>query len=123
MKSRIRYLAVIPIAGLLLALNGCGCSSNTGGGSAGSVSRLNGGGATFINPLMQEWKQAYKSAKGVEVDYQPKGSGFGIQQMVSKTIDFGCSDAPMRKDQLDAALQEGGDVVHIPLTIGRVAVI
>jgi phosphate transport system substrate-binding protein len=103
---------------------GCsGCNSSSSGGGGGSATRLSGGGATFINPLMQEWKQAYKAAKGVEIDYQPKGSGFGIQQMTSKTIDFGCSDAPMRKAQLDAALKEGGEVIHIPLTMGPVAVI
>jgi len=114
----------VPILGLTLTLNGCGCSTSTTIGPAGGgASRLNGGGATFINPLMQEWKQAYNAAKGVEIDYQSKGSGFGIQQMTSKTIDFGCSDAPMKKAQLDGAVAEGGEVIHIPLTMGPVAVI
>ena len=64
----------------------------------------------------------YKKAKNVEIDYVSKGSTYGIEQMTAKTIDFGCSDALMKKDQLATATEKGGDV---PTSAhhGRVAVI
>src|SRR5437667_12879269 len=42
--------------------------------------------------------------------------------MTAKTIDFGCSDAPMKKEQVTTAKEKGGDVAHLPLTMGAVAV-
>jgi hypothetical protein len=101
---------VLPLA---LGLAGCSHSSQ----------RISGGGATFVNPIMQKWSGEYKRAKNVEIDYVAKGSGYGIEQMTARTIDFGCTDAPLTAEQVAAARQKGGDVVHIPLTMGAVAVV
>jgi phosphate ABC transporter phosphate-binding protein len=108
-----------------LATIGCESSSssnatNNKSSNAAAAKNLSGGGATFPDPLIQEWAHAYKAAKGVDVDYQAKGSGFGIQQMTKQTIEFGCSDAPMKKAQLEEAEKQGGDVIHIPITMGPV---
>jgi len=100
---------------LLVACAGCGKGE-------GPAPRINAGGATFVNPIMQKWSAEYNKAKKVEIDYVSKGSGYGIEQVTAKTIDFGCSDAPMKADQVAAAKQKGGDVVHIPLAMGAVAV-
>jgi phosphate ABC transporter phosphate-binding protein len=82
--------------------------------------RLNGGGSTFIGPLMKKWAIVYNEKTGVEVDYALKGSGNGIQQMIARTYDFGCTDAPLNKDELTDAKRKGGEVLHIPLVIGAV---
>jgi len=105
-----------------LATIGCESSSSSGGSNSktGSVTRLAGGGATFPAPIIEEWAHKYKELKGVDVDYQAKGSGNGIQQMTMQTIQFGCSDAPMKKAALDLALQTGGEVIHIPIIMGPV---
>src|SRR5262249_49511160 len=66
------------------------------------------------------WTTEYARTKGVEVNYQSIGSGGGIQQMTAKTIDFGCTDAPMNEEQLKKAKETGGDVVHVPLVMGAV---
>jgi phosphate transport system substrate-binding protein len=100
------------IAGVCL---GCG-----DGASPSRVARIQGGGATFIQPIMEEWAYAYQQARGVEIDYQAKGSGNGIQQMTARTLDFGCSDAPMKRSQREEALTKGGEVIHIPLVLGAV---
>jgi phosphate transport system substrate-binding protein len=92
-----------------------GCS---GGGVQGK--RLNGGGSSFVNPMMSKWTSEYDKAKAVQVNYQSMGSGHGIQQMIAKTIDFGCTDAPLNDEQLNKAKETGGDVVHIPLVMGAV---
>lgn len=95
--------------------------SGCGGGS--SAPRVSAGGATFVNPIMQKWSGEYRGRHGVEIDYVAKGSGYGIEQMTDRNLDFGCSDAPMKKSQVDAAKGKGGDVVHVPLVMGAVAVV
>lgn len=94
-----------------------GCS----GGSA--APRISAGGATFVDPIMQKWSGEYKRLKNVEIDYIKSGSGQGVQQMTARTLDFGCTDAPMKKEQVEAARAQGGEVVHVPLTMGAVAVV
>jgi ABC-type phosphate transport system substrate-binding protein len=90
------------------------------GTSGGAVDRLNGTGSTFVEPLMKKWAAEYHKAKNVEVNYQGKGSGAGIEGMISGTADFGCTDAPMTDKQLADAMAKGGEVVHIPLAMGAV---
>jgi phosphate transport system substrate-binding protein len=94
-----------------------GCRRNSGASAAES---LNAGGATFIYPMMAKWAFEYNKEKGVQVAYASTGSGTGVAQMIEKTIDFGCSDAPMNPEQLKKAKEMGGDVVHIPLAMGGV---
>ncbi|MCE9532210.1 MAG: phosphate ABC transporter substrate-binding protein PstS [Planctomycetes bacterium] len=98
-----------------------GCAGGCGGGQG--VKRINGGGATFVDPIMQKWSAVYKEKKGIEIDYKKTGSGNGIQQVTARTLDFGCSDAPMNKEQTETAKKEGGDVVHVPVVMGAVALI
>jgi phosphate transport system substrate-binding protein len=99
---------------------GTGGTSTTATSGGGGGERLNGAGATFIYPMMSRWTHEYDKAKGVKVNYQSIGSGGGIQQMTAKTVDFGCSDAPMNEEQLKKAAEVGGEVVHIPLVMGGV---
>jgi phosphate transport system substrate-binding protein len=70
--------------------------------------------------MMQDWASAYSKAKGVEVNYQAKGSGAGIHMMTDKEVDFGCSDAPLNEEQLEKAKEAGGEVIHIPLCMGGI---
>lgn len=110
MKRKLMFAA---LAATVLIGAGCG-----GAGTQGQ--RLNGGGSSFVDPMMSKWASEYNKAKGVQVNYQSMGSGHGIQQMIAKTIDFGCSDAPMNDEQLNKAKESGGEVVHIPLVMGAV---
>ena len=48
-------------------------------------------------------------------------SGAGITQLLSQTVDFGATDTPMTDAQL--AMSKNGNVLHIPVTIGAVAII
>jgi len=98
-----------------IALTGCGAGK--------SGPRINAGGATFVDPIMQKWSGEYRQAKRIEIDYVAKGSGYGISNVTSRTLDFGCSDAPMNAKEIEAAKAAGGEVVHIPVTLGAVAVI
>jgi phosphate transport system substrate-binding protein len=64
---------------------------------------LTGAGATFPYPIYAKWADAYKKATGVGMNYQSVGSGAGIKQIKSKTVDFGASDMPLKEDELEAA--------------------
>ena len=57
---------------------------------------LNGAGATFPYPIYSKWFNEYhKAHPDVQINYQSIGSGGGIKQLQSKTVDFGASDSPM----------------------------
>lgn len=54
----------------------------------------------------------------VQVNYQSIGSGGGQQQLFAGTVNFGASDAPLT----DAQLKQYPSMVHIPITVGAVAI-
>ncbi|MGI8477828.1 MAG: phosphate ABC transporter substrate-binding protein PstS [Thermomicrobiales bacterium] len=90
--------------------------------AADSVS-LTGAGSSFDNPLFSKAFSEYtKLVPSVQINYQSVGSGAGIKQLTEKTIDFGATDGPMTDEQLTAA---GGAaaVIHVPVTLGAVAVV
>ena len=54
-----------------------------------------GAGSTFVYPVLAKWAEAYEAGTGVKIKYQAVGSGAGIRQIKSRTVDFGASDAPI----------------------------
>lgn len=88
------------------------------GGVAGEAKSLTGAGATFPAVLYSKWFSEYAKLTGVEVNYQSIGSGGGIKSISDQTVDFGATDGPMSDDQLAAA--KGGQILHIPMTMGAV---
>lgn len=112
--KRIKLLVVFVSAGLLLA--SCGKSDNK---TSGSDKELTGAGATFPYPLYSKMFDAYSKEHNVKVNYQSVGSGAGQQQLISKTVDFGASDAFMKDDQLSKA---PAPIVHIPVCLGAVVI-
>src|SRR5262252_10909514 len=80
--------------------------------------QINGAGATFPAPIYTKWFSEYnKLHKDVQINYQPLGSGAGIQQITAKTVFFGASDAPMTDQQLSAAPSK---ILHFPTVLGGV---
>jgi phosphate transport system substrate-binding protein len=80
--------------------------------------RLTGSGATFPFPLYSTWFKSFSAKqKGVSVDYQGKGSGAGIQDLLNRTVDFAASDAAMTDE--DMAKVPGG-VQLLPMTAGEI---
>ena len=74
---------------------------------------ITGAGATFPAPLYSKWAADYNKLTGVKINYQSVGSGAGIKQIDSKTVDFGASDMP----QTDEALKAKGQF-QFPAVIG-----
>ena len=84
---------------------------------------LNGAGATFPQPLYNQWFAEYATLTGVKVNYQGVGSGSGITAITNGTVDFGASDGIMTQAQIDAAQAAYGAILTIPMTAGAEAII
>ena len=79
---------------------------------------LNGAGATFPYPIYSKWFSDYnKIHSDIQINYQSIGSGGGIRQLLSGTVDFGASDPPMNDEQLAQAKTK---ILHFPTVLGAV---
>jgi phosphate transport system substrate-binding protein len=76
---------------------------------------ITGAGATFPNPIYSKWADAYNKATGVKINYQSIGSSGGVRQIRAKTVDFGASDAPLSKEDL-----EKDGMIQFPTVFGGV---
>ena len=77
--------------------------------------KLLGAGATFPYPLYSKMFDAYHQIFKVKVNYQAIGSGGGIRQMLSKTVNFGATDAFMNTEEMNIV---NNSIVHIPTCLG-----
>jgi phosphate transport system substrate-binding protein len=80
-----------------------------------NAQEITGAGASFPAPIYAKWASDYNKATGVKVNYQSIGSGGGIKQIDSKTVDFGASDAPLT----DEVLKTKGQM-QFPTVLGGV---
>src|ERR1700735_1724231 len=79
---------------------------------------LNAAGATFPYPIYSKWFDVYHNAhSSVQINYQSIGSGGGIRQLQSGTVDFGASDVPLTDEQ---AAGFKFKVLHFPTVLGAV---
>ena len=76
---------------------------------------VTGAGATFPAPIYAKWADAYNKATGARINYQSVGSGAGIKQIKTKTVDFGASDMPLSDEDL---AKDG--LLQFPTVIGGV---
>jgi phosphate transport system substrate-binding protein len=130
------FASIIAIATLLTACGGAtpaATNAPSDGATAGAnpcavpvrakcpdeASELVGAGATFPAPIYTKWVSEYNKLTGIQINYQPVGSGGGIKSLTDKTVDYGATDGPMTEAQLAAA---GGAsaVLHIPMVMGAV---
>jgi phosphate transport system substrate-binding protein len=104
-----------------MVVSACGESPSPSPVDVGSGS-ITGAGATFPAPFYQkafyDYSQKYSQ---VSVNYQPVGSGGGINAFIAQTADFGASDVPMGAADITKA--GGPDVLtQIPTTLGVVSI-
>ena len=102
----IRRFTTLLIAGLMITA------------AASAQTKLNGAGATFPYPMYSKWFAEYnKLHPDVQINYQSIGSGGGIRQVSTGTVDFGASDGPMTDQQLTDAKKK---IYHFPTVLGAV---
>ena len=76
---------------------------------------LNGAGASFPAPVYRVWTYTFAEKSGNTINYQSLGSGAGIAQIKSKTVDFGATDEPLVKEELDK-----NNLFQFPMLMGGV---
>ncbi|HZD22539.1 MAG TPA: phosphate ABC transporter substrate-binding protein PstS [Acidimicrobiia bacterium] len=135
---KIRNLAaLLAVLALVVAACGSDTTENTGDDSASAgdatadngdsmelEASLLGAGATFPNPIYQEWIGEYTTnvQPGVSINYQSIGSGGGVEQFIGQQTDFGGSDAYLTDEEIaDATAARGCDPVHVPTVFGAVS--
>jgi phosphate transport system substrate-binding protein len=80
-----------------------------------AAQQITGAGATFPAPVYFQWGRAAAEAIGIRLNFQPLGSGAGINQITNRTVDFGATDAPVGEEQLAA-----GNLVQFPTVVGGI---
>ena len=103
---------------MVAALISCGGESTEERAADAASLQIKGAGATFPEPLYQEWIGRYrKGHPDVDFRYEGVGSGEGIDLFIAEEVDFGASDAAMNDAEI-ARVQRG--VKLIPVTAGMV---
>lgn len=119
-----------------LALTACGSDDNTSAAAAGPVTSssgsaacargsLNAAGSSAQKNAMDEWTKSYQAVCGdATVNYQPVGSGAGVQQFIAGTVDVAGSDSALKPEehpQADARCKSG-KAIDLPMVVGPIAV-
>jgi phosphate transport system substrate-binding protein len=88
--------------------------------TASAETLINGTGATFPYPMYSKWFNEYhKLHPDIQINYQSRGSGAGIQQVTAGTVDFGASDAIMTDAQIkEFTDKRGSDILAFPTVLG-----
>jgi phosphate transport system substrate-binding protein len=86
--------------------------------AAAHAQNITGAGATFPAPVYAKWAEAYRAATGAQLNYQAIGSGGGVKQITSKTVDFGATDDPLSGDDL-----KKDSLLQFPAVIGGVVAV
>jgi phosphate transport system substrate-binding protein len=128
-QRRVAAIASAILASLIVAA--CGSSSNSSSGSAGSgggsssssssssgSSTVNGAGSTLAAPIYQQWASTLKG-QGLTLNYNPVGSGTGIADLQTATVDFAGSDPALKSDDKS---KMKGDTLQFPVAFGAITV-
>jgi phosphate transport system substrate-binding protein len=131
--SRIGAIAVAVAATIGLAACGSSSSSSTSsttsGGAAASSSTstssaavtggtVNGAGSTFAAPIYQQWGSNLKS-QGLTVNYNAVGSGTGVVDLQTATVDFAGDDQELLPADIKGMK---GPVLQFPVAFGAITV-
>ncbi|GLW09498.1 phosphate-binding protein PstS [Microtetraspora sp. NBRC 13810] len=132
-------LAAVALVGAL-SLAACGTDDNSGGtdtasapaaadaGGSALSGTINAAGSSAQANAIDEWKKSFQQANpGVSINYQPSGSGAGVQAFTQGTVAFAGSDSALNpeKGEPDAANArcKTGNAIDLPMVVGPVAVV
>ncbi len=80
-----------------------------------SKSQVIGAGSSFIYPALSKWADSYQTNTQIQVNYQPIGSGGGLRQIYTNTVDFAATDEPLTVDDLNQK-----NLIQFPMVIGGI---
>ncbi|WP_433434063.1 phosphate ABC transporter substrate-binding protein PstS [Nonomuraea sp. CA-141351] len=137
MKYAGRLAAVAVVGALSLAA--CGTDNNASGGDTsasasapaagndnGLSGTINAAGSSAQANAITEWTKNFTATNsGVTINYQPSGSGAGVQSFIQGTVAFAGSDSALKPEeapQADARCKTG-KAINIPMVTGPIAVV
>jgi phosphate transport system substrate-binding protein len=136
--NRFSRTAVALAAGALL-LTACGSDDNTTAGSGGDSTTsaavagdnclsgtLNAEGSSAQQNAIDEVIASYTATcTEAKVNYNPTGSGAGVEQFTNGQVDFAGSDSALKDDEGEVAAAKercgGNDAWNIPMVVGPIA--
>ena len=138
-SSTLRRATVPGIAALALGLvvTGCGAANESGQGSGqanGALTSshqlsgtLKGAGSSAQEAAMDAWRADFQKANpNVTVNYDPAGSGAGVEQFNAGATDFAGSDKALDPSAGEVAAAKkrcGADAIEVPDYISPIAII
>ena len=104
-------------------------SESGSGGGGGSIECFSGSlqtsGSSAQDNAMQEWIKTFQQeCPDATINYQPVGSGAGIEAFLSGQTVFAGSDSALKEDEVQPATDrcEGGTPLNLPMVTGPIAV-
>ena len=118
------------VVALALTLSACGAANETQLTSkkgAGLTGTLNGAGSSAQQAAQAAWRTSFQGSNpSVTVNYNPTGSGAGVEQFLAGGLDFAGSDAALdqTKGQIEAAKKRcAADAIEVPNYVSPIAVV
>jgi phosphate transport system substrate-binding protein len=128
-RTALRRVAAPGAAALALgfALSACGAGNESDSNSDSSLSgTLKGAGSSAQESAMDAWRAGFQTDNGdVTVNYDPSGSGAGVEQFNAGALDFAGSDAaldPAAGEVAAAKKRCGADALEVPDYVSPIAV-
>ena len=78
---------------------------------------ITGSGSTFVSNYVEACRPIFTAAEGINITYNPTGSGTGRSQFTAGVVDFAASDTVYGSTEKTPA-----SFVYVPLVAGPVAV-
>ncbi|MBT2511760.1 phosphate ABC transporter substrate-binding protein PstS [Streptomyces sp. ISL-98] len=122
------------MAGLLLSACDVGGASDPDGApvepaavriDCASKGKLPGSGSTAQQNAMKYWIEQYQRVcKGVEIKYNPLGSGAGVAQFLRGATNFGGTDGALDPTEVESSkgVCPGGRAIDLPMVGGPIAI-
>ncbi|MEV0775542.1 phosphate ABC transporter substrate-binding protein PstS [Streptomyces sp. NPDC050433] len=138
-KNRLRATALgaLAVSGALV-LTACGSDDNTKASGTGDKTaaassikcddakgQILAAGSSAQKNAMDLWVKNFQQAcAGVEINYQPIGSGGGITKFTQGQVAFAGSDSALKPEEVKAseAICKGGKGINLPMVGGPVAI-
>ncbi|MEV8312429.1 phosphate ABC transporter substrate-binding protein PstS [Streptomyces flavidovirens] len=90
-----------------------------------SAGKLPGSGSTAQQNAMEYWIEQYQRVcEGVEIRYNPLGSGAGVAQFLRGATSFGGTDSALKPTEVESSKDvcPGGRAIDLPMVGGPIAI-
>ncbi len=130
--TRLTALGGIIMAGAL-ALSACGSDDNAAPGTSAAAddancvkATVNAAGSSAQKNAVEAWSNGYSATcAGAVLNYDPSGSGAGIQTFTTGKAAFAGSDSALKPEEVTAATTrcKGNPPLNLPMVVGPVGVV